>query len=310
MDRIRIITLETDFGAGKKGAKFGPEKLLESLEKDTLNKISQLAPIRIQHELVDEQKKSSYLKNISSISAHLKQAVVAIESLIQAYEIPFIISGDHSNAIAGISALKNQNPEKKIGVIWMDAHADLHTPYTTPSGNVHGMPLAALCGISNSENDKNILNNEEQEFWNQLMNLGSKQIQPKIAPDQIVFIGLRDTEIEEDIIISKNNIRVYNPSTIIEKGIKNIYDETIAYLETCDLIYLSFDVDFLDPELSIGTGTPVTGGLSKNDAIFFLKSILNQPKLAAIEVTEINPLLDRNNPMETLIGGLLKEVWE
>lgn len=308
MDRRRIITLETDFGAGRKGAKLGPQKLLETLSKETREKISSEEPLRIQFESLQADQTHALLKHAEDILPHLNNACSEIQSVIQLGQIPIIISGDHSNAIAGVSALKNAFPQKKIGIIWVDAHADLHTPFTTPSGNVHGMPLAALLGLSQSSTDHNQPDKTEIQVWQQLMQIGDQKISPKLQADHIVFIGLRDYEKEEASRLNELAIPFYTPDHIRNLGIEAIYEKAIQQLEDCDSIYLSFDVDSLDPELSIGTGTPVPDGLTLDEGAYILKNILQHPKLACLEITEINPLLDRNKPMESVISRLLERI--
>jgi arginase len=142
------------------------------------------------------------------------------------------------------------------------------------------------------------------------MYLGSKKISPKILPSDLVFIDLRDTEEDEDIILENKNISFYTPQKRTEIGIEQILEKTLEQLSHCDFIYVSFDVDSLDPNISIGTGTPVPNGMSENESVYLLKSLINHPKTVAFEITEINPLLDRENPMEEVVVRILEKVFE
>lgn len=247
-------------------------------------------------------------KNIENIITIENRIVNLVQKALEANEFPMIISGDHSNGLGGISGLKNHYPDKTIGVIWIDAHADLHSPYTSPSGNIHGMPLAAALGIGSQKEYKTYLTDEVTEKWNHLITLGDQKICPKILPENIVFVDIRDMEPEELNIISNLNIKSFTPHDIKELGLTAIAEQTLEHLENCDYLYLSFDVDSLDPTVSYGTGTPVPDGLQKDEAVQLLKMFLVQPRLKVFEITEINPLLDRNNPMEEVAAEIIEKV--
>jgi arginase len=267
---VEIISIESDFGAGKKGAKLGPQALIRLINQQNIKQISHANNLRIVADDLEENTAHPFNKNIESIFEVQQLAVDAIEKTLSKNLFPFILSGDHSNGCAGISAIKNFHSDKRIGVIWIDAHADLHSPFSTPSGNMHGMPLAAALGI----------------------------------------IDLRDTEEDEEILLSNKNISYYTPQLRTEIGIEQILVNTLAHLKDCDLIYVSFDVDSLDPNISIGTGTPVPNGMSESEAVYLLKNLINHPKTVAFEITEINPLLDREKPMEEVAARILAKIFE
>jgi arginase len=220
-------------------------------------------------------------------------------------KVPFILSGDHSSANALISGIKDVYANSRIGVIWIDAHADLHSPYTTPSGNIHGMPIAALMGQDHREMGKNQPKEITKTFWEALKRLGRRRISPKIQGRDLVFISLRSTETEEQKIIEKENIRVFDPETIKRDGIAQVTNQAILHLRNCEYIYVSFDVDSLDSSISLGTGTPVKNGLSLEEATYLLKLFSQLSNLKGLEITEINPLLDEAKPMQKVIADLL-----
>ena len=204
---------------------------------------------------------------------------------------PVIISGDHSNAVASISAISAAYPEKRLGVIWVDAHADLHSPYTSPSGNMHGMPLGALLGLDNLECKICDPLEETVKLWEELKNL--QGISPKVRPEDVVFFSVRDTEKPENTLMSKHSIRNFEVDELRSKGLDHCLSEADHILSNCDLIYVSFDVDSMDCELvSKGTGTPVPHGLSPEEAESILKHFSSDKRLVCLEVVEINPLLD------------------
>lgn len=310
MRSVEIISIESDFGAGKKGAKLGPQALIRLINNKNIHQLTHANNLRIVADDLTENTAHPFNKNIESIYEVQQLAVDAIEQTLSKNNFPFILSGDHSNGCAGISAVKNYYDQKRLGVIWIDAHADLHSPFSTPSGNMHGMPLAATLGINDLIEDANEVDEESIEVWQHLMHLGSKKINPKILPSDLVFIDLRDFEEDEEIILQNKNIPFFTPQNRTELGIETILEKTLALLADCDLIYVSFDVDSLDPNISIGTGTPVPNGMSENEAIFILKSLINHPKTVALEITEINPLLDRENPMEEVVVRILEKVFE
>jgi arginase len=307
---VEIITIESDFGAGKKGAKLGPQALIRLINKQNIKHISHANNVRIIADELEENTAHPFNKNIESIYEVQQLTVNAIEQTLSKDLFPFILSGDHSNGCAGISAVKNFYSEKRIGVIWIDAHADLHSPFSTPSGNMHGMPLAVALGINDLIEEANEVDEDSIKVWKDLMQLGSKKISPKILPSDLVFIDLRDFEEDEEILLNNKNITFYTPQNRIELGIEQILEKTLAQLNHCDLIYVSFDVDSLDPNISIGTGTPVPNGMNENEAVYLLKKLLNEPKTVAFEITEINPLLDRESPMEVVASRILAKIFE
>lgn len=309
MTNIKILISNSELGAGTRGSSLGPEAV-------------RIAALEAQYPLFEEydcehifdEPLKYYMGNETPLD-HLEDFVPLYETLcgktseaLYDYDKLVIFSGDHSNAPGFFSALKDNNPEKKIGLIWIDAHGDIHSPYTTPSGNVHGMPMAILLAHDNIENKIRDLDETTEAIWNKMKLTGSMGISPKLLPEDVVMIDLRDLEEEEWKIIHKLKIKHFTPKDRKKIGIEKIIEETKKYFSDYDQVYISFDVDSLDSSIVPGTGTPVENGLSKNEAAQLLKAFWNLDQCMALEFTEINPLLDERNKVAKVVISLLKEI--
>ncbi len=300
-----FILSQSDIGAGKSGAAFGPCAIKDEME--SLGLLAYEFEILENHSIKTNYVSHNYGKNIESVVEASKLLNDKIVQAIKSNKFPIILSGDHSNAIGGLSGLKNANEDKRIGVIWIDAHADLHSPYTTPSGNIHGMPLAALAGFDNHDLMKNEVAEDVANYWNELKHLGFHHNSPKFDMKDLIFIGLRDAEKEEWEIIRNAGVRTFEPAEIRAKGMTMVLQETLQILNHCDLIYVSFDADSLDPEVSTGTGTTAPDGLSVEQAEIIFKTLMAEPKLGAFEITEVNPSLDTNGKsMAKVVSHLIQ----
>ncbi len=298
---VRLILAKSDTGAGKKGAEMGPDALLEALSKlgvhfDDVHTLEALQ--------VDEDPNMTWCKHIETVSSNANRLSAAVEDSIHAGKTTIVFSGDHSNAVGGLTGFRLANPDARIGVIWIDAHADLHSPYTTPSGNMHGMPLAALTGLDNMSQAKHELSAKEIAAWNGLKAIGNYP-QAKIEAKDIVFIAIRDAEPEEWHLIDEHKIQSFEPDYIREHGIYNVLNKSLDHLANCDTIYVSFDVDSMDPSMANGTGTPVADGLKRVEAEAVLKTLMHHPKTGMLEITEINPSLDS---LAQKMAGLTAEI--
>ncbi|MCC6720989.1 MAG: arginase [Bacteroidia bacterium] len=308
---LEIFLLSSEFGCGRRGASLGPSAvMLEDFDRNgTFFKNNKVEIINSEIEKIENGDNSKWAKNIDNIIKYGNNALIKIEKSLDNGKFPVIFSGDHSNAIATISAFKNKYYNKNIGVIWIDAHADLHSPYTTPSGNIHGMALGALLGDVYCSSKKNEINNEDFIAWKKLIELGDKKIHPKIYPSDLVYIDIRELEEAEWTDIRDNNIKYFEPDEIREKTPELIAKETLKYLANCDLIYVSFDVDSLSPSISKGTGTSSEGGIMLEDAICMLKIFMESSKTAGIEFTEINPLADTENKMAKAVLKIIDAIF-
>ena len=215
-----------------------------------------------------------------------------------------MLSGDHSTAGGTISGIRMAKPKSKLGVIWIDAHADLHTPFTTPSGNMHGMPLAAVIGEDNQESKTHEVDEKTVKMWNELKGIG--KIMPKVLPEDIVFISLRDYEKEEKALIEKYGMKVITTGELRRIGAENVSRKVLRYLSDCTDIYVSFDVDSLDASISKGTGTPVSNGLKEREAEDLISKFMQNRKVCCFEITEVNPTLDKENLMAEIAFNILQ----
>lgn len=308
MKGIKLIEVRSELGAGTRGASLGIDALkLASLDYGSyyFGKFK-TKEIRDSSHLLYRNPVRAYAKRIRGVIKIFNKLANAVQKEIKEGKIPVVISGDHSSAGGTIAGVKMAYPDKKVGVIWIDAHADLHSPFTTPSGNIHGMPLASALGLGKTLESKNPVKGDTIPYWEILKNLGG--ICPKITPDNLVFVGLRDFEKEEKEYIQKNHVKVVKVEQIRKGKIKEIADKiTQEYLKHCDVLYVSFDIDSLDAKLVPGTGTPVKNGLHVNETTKFLKEVLRDPRLVCFEVTEINPLLDKENQTAEKIFPIFRE---
>lgn len=307
---IEIIKLLSDLGANPKkiGAALGPQAFLD-YDKDKLGLFTGI-PV---HTIEQTTKRDSYdelidnCKFIDAIYSHLNTSTEKILETLRFNKFPFIFSGDHSNASAAIAAIRANYPKAKIGVIWIDAHADLHTPYTTPSGNMHGMPVAMSIAEDNKNQLKHQLIGSGLDYWEKIKDLGV-QGKGNISFQDIMFIDIRNLEPEEWDLIHKNRVLYTTPETRKEQGIEQVIQLTKTFSASFDYIYVSFDIDSLDESLVPGTGTRVENGLSLKEAGQLLHHLYQLPNLAAFEITEINPILDIDNTTLKNVYEVIKDM--
>jgi len=229
-----------------------------------------------------------------------------VESCLNANRLPIILSGDHSNAIGSLAGFCRHFGCENTGVLWIDAHLDLHSPYTTPSGNIHGMALNASLNNDNIENQCNELDAETISFWDEIKSLKNNENTQQINPKNIVFIGIRSYEKPEIELTKSLGINIIFAEDVKKNGMKWAIAQAEEMLKNTQQWYVSFDVDSLDPSISKGTGTPVKGGLNIPEADELLSYLFNQEKVKAFEVTEINPSLEDNNQMSFAVAGLIE----
>lgn len=309
MKEIRIVEVKSEFGAGTRGASLGIDAIKLASTKKNSDLFSQY-PIhtvdfttsQVLYE-GEENTNAKYIEEILNVETKVCNLVADVAS----QHFPIILGGDHSVGGGTLCGMKKAYSDKRIGVVWIDAHADLHTPYTTPSGNVHGMPLAMTLAIDNEKNAINQLSDSEKGLWEKMKNVGMEGA--KIDAEDIVFIGLRDVETPEMAFINDNGIKVIKVEEVRERTAEVIVEEVLEKLKACDIICISFDVDSMDPdEVSWGTGTPVKGGLTKAEAITLNAGLVSSPKVASWEMVEVNPLLDSENAMGEAAFDVLEAV--
>lgn len=294
---IKIVEVKSEIGAGTRGSSMGIDAIkIAALDFGSpFFKKFKSVEIPGENSLLLEPVVNDYAKRIKGIYSLNERIAKEIQKILLKDEVPVVLAGDHSSALGTISGIRMAYPNKRLGVIWIDAHADLHSPYTTPSGNMHGMPLAGVLGEDNKDRQQNKPDDETVEYWEKLKNIGG--ICPKINYNDLVFIALRDFEPQEDYLIKKNKVRIFGLPEIRKKAVERIAIEALNYLDHCDLIYVSFDVDSMDSRISSGTGTPVPNGITEKEAGNLIYYIMRSKKICCFEMVEINPTLDRENLM-------------
>jgi arginase len=306
MKNIKLIEVPSEIGAGTRGASLG----IDAIKIAALDFMSNFfihfpsEKVSTENKLLYEPIESPYAKRVKGIVTMYERVSKAVNDSIKNNFFPVVLSGDHSIAGATIAGIKTARPKSKLGVIWIDAHADLHTPYTTPSGNMHGMPLAVAIGEDNLDCAVHQLDEETTKHWNQLKNMG--KINPKVLPEDVVFISLRDFEKEEKYLIDKYGMKVISTGEVRRKGPENVVRSVIRYLADCTDIYISLDVDSLDSSISRGTGTPVSNGLRDRELEDLISKFMQNRKVCCFEITEVNPTLDKENLMSEIAFNILQ----
>jgi arginase len=286
--KIRVIGVPLDLGQSRRGVDMGPSAVrvagLEARLEGLGHVVEDAGNIAV---AIAEQKKegsanAKYLKEITATCT--KHAELVLKTL-EAGKVPVVLGGDHSVApgtVAGVAEF-HRRKDQKIGLIWIDAHSDMNTPETSPSGNVHGMPLAAIMGLGPPEL-ANIFN-----------------FSPKIDPDNCVLVGVRDIDANEKENIRKAGIDVFTMRDIDERGMRTIIEEALRIAGRGTAGYhVSLDMDWIDPEDAPGVGTPVRGGATYREAHLAMEIIADHGRMTSFEIVEVNPVIDEHNQTAVL----------
>lgn len=310
MNTVVLVSNPSEVGAGTRGSSLGFNALEVAgwNRKSDLLKRYEVVEVEHNNSSIYDPDPTPFAHRIAAIREVFEKTADVIAPVLVSGRFPLAIGGDHSVAAGTISSIRKAFPDKRLGVVWIDAHADLHTPYTTPSGNFHGMPLAIVIGEDNLQERKNTPVAQTVQEWNEVKNLWG--MRPKVLPQDVVFFGVRDTEAEEDAMMERLQMRNYIVGEIRSKGMGPCLDEAVARLSGCDLVYISFDVDSMDPQLtSHGTGTPVANGFSPSEALLIIQGLFDRLPVCCFEMVEINPTLDeKKNRMAEVAFEVLTEV--
>ena len=308
---IKLIKNRSDIGAGTRGSDLG----IDAIEVAAINQDSdyftlfEFEDVKTHNESIYNRNKSSFANRIEHVLEQCTRVSTSVKENLESNYFPIVLSGDHSSALGTLSGIKAAYPDKNIGVFWIDAHADLHSPYTSPSGNIHGMPIAAALAEDNlSSRNTNEVTSETKQYWDSMKNIGLQG--PKIKPENLIYFGVRDTEEEEDRQIEKLQIKNYRVEEVRYRGLKKCVDEALDQLSHCEIIYISFDVDSMDCDtISYGTGTPVPKGFDQHEIIAIINQIIENNKVVCIEFVEVNPLLDtKGNKMAETAFEVLEAI--
>ena len=280
---IQLIGVPLDLGQSRRGVDMGPSavrvaglearlEVLGHVVEDSGNVAVAMAELK-----KEGDPHAKYLKEITATCT--KSAELVVKAL-EAGKIPLVLGGDHSVAAGTVSGVAEfyRRDNKKIGLIWLDAHSDINTPETSPSGNVHGMPLAALMGLGPAE-----LGNIYNFF-------------PKVKPENCVLFGVRDIDATERENIRRAGIEVFTMRDIDERGMRAVMEEALRMAGRGTTGYhVSLDMDWIDPEDAPGVGTPVRGGATYREAHLAMEIIADHGRMLSLEIVEVNPVLDEQN---------------
>lgn len=292
--KISIIGVPSDYGQRRRGVDMGPSAIryagvierLENLGYEVADKGN--IQLSVTSEGYTENEKLLNLNEVINISSQLSNEV---ENVLNEKRFPLVLGGDHSIAIGTLAGLCKQY--KNLGVIWYDAHADINTPETSPSGNIHGMPLAVSIGLGD-------------ERLTQINGYA-----PKIKPENIVIIGARSVDPGEKELIKQLGIKVFSMHEIDRLGMTKVMDETISYLndKNVDGVHLSLDLDGIDPLYTPGVGTPVVGGITYRESHLAMEMLAESGIITSAEFVEVNPILDERNKTANVAVALMGSLF-
>ena len=281
--KVAITGAPLDLGAGRRGVDMGPSAVrvanLNSRIATLGCEVEDLGNVAVpQPELHHEgEANARYLEQITDVCTRL---AAQIEEVMGRGVFPLVLGGDHSIAVGTVAGLSHyfRARNEKLGIVWIDAHADMNTPETSPSGNIHGMPLACCAGIGPPELTKIF------------------DYSPKVDPKNIAIVGLRDVDPTERVNVQQSGVRTYTMRQIDERGLRAVMDEAIRLATDGTAGFqLSLDMDAVDPDEAPGVGTPVRGGLTYREAHLAMETVCDSGKMRAMEVVEVNPVIDESN---------------
>lgn len=275
-----------DLGQSRRGVDMGPSALRYAGLRERLQRLGRevedCGNLEIaERETLPHRSGLDYLPEVARACALIYDAA---RDAIADGALPIFLGGDHSIAAGTVGGVTDGGPS---GVLWIDAHGDFNTPQSSPSGNLHGMPLAALCGLGAPE----------------LVDVGRPG--PKLRPTEVVLIGIRDLDAEERRLMRERELTVYTMRDVDERGIAEVAREGLLRLSHLPRLHVSLDLDVLDPATAPGVGTPVPGGLSYREAHLLMEVLAEEAEIGSIDVVEVNPILDERNVTAKLAVELL-----
>jgi len=298
MKKIKIIEVKSEIGAGTRGAGMAVDAIRTAALDFGSSFFRRHESVEVPNEnhLLLEPVTNDFAKRIKGVYTVTERLANQVSEFCKEEgTFPIVLAGDHSSAIGVVTGIKMAHPKKRLGIIWIDAHADIHSPYTTPSGNMHGMPISAIFNEDNKEHQLNKPDAETIEYWEKIKNIGG--MCPKANYEDIVMVSVRDFERQEDYLLKKHSVKNIPVTEVRNRGVDRMAALILASLDACDIIYISFDVDSMDSEISKGTGTPVPHGLTEKEAGGLIYYLMRSRKICCLEVVEINPTLDKENLM-------------
>ena len=287
---IRIIGAPLDLGQSRRGVDLGPTALRHAGLGPALMQLGYQVEDRgnietVERDTLTGEPGMGFLPQVVKACEHIYEAG---RQAVAAGDVPLVVGGDHSIAVGTVGGVSH---ERRIGVLWIDAHGDFNTPETSPSGNLHGMPLAALCGHGAPE----------------LVDLGRSG--PKLQPEDVVLFGVRDLDPGEQAMIQYAGVTACTMREIDERGVAPLAREALERLGHVDRLHVSLDMDAIDPREAPGVGTQAPGGLSYRESHLLMELLAEHGGVGSVDVVEINPILDTRNRTARLALGLLSSLF-
>jgi arginase len=299
---IDIIGVPLDFGTDKRGVDLGPDAIryagLHRRVRELGHSVKDRGdvPVPIRDELEAGDPRLRYLEPILAVQRVLLEQVRAS---VAGGRLPLVLGGDHSVGLGSIAGVAKALGSERLGVLWVDTHGDFNVPETTPSGNIHGMPLAALCGYGDER----------------LATLDAQAERGFVNPESVVVVGARELDEGEKVLMKEAGISVFSMAAIDRMGIHEVMRDAVAIASRGTRgIHLSFDLDVIDPQFAPGVGTPAPGGLTIREAHVVMETVAATGRLLGIDVVEVNPILDLVNrtgelAVDLILSALGKTVW-
>jgi arginase len=298
---IAIIGAPLDLGAGRRGADMGPSAVRVANLNARLASLGYAVedhgnvPVEQAEAAPEGHPRAKYLPQIAATCQRL---ALQVAETLSGGGVPLVLGGDHSVAVGTVSGVSHffRERQQNAGLIWLDAHADINTPDSSPSGNVHGMPLACIVGEGPAE----------------LTELFGYK--PKVAPGNVVIVGLRDVDQTEKPHVRQFGVHAFTMRDIDERGMRSVMEEAIAVASAgTEGFHVSLDMDFVDPKDAPGVGTPVRGGVTYREAHLAMEMICDSRRMVSMEVVEVNPVIDESNrtadlAVELVMSGLGKRI--
>jgi arginase len=294
---VHLLGVPMDLGSGRRGVDMGPSAIRIAGVAERLKELGHKVVddgdlvIKNMEELKVGNERARYLPEIARASTLLARKV---ERITAGGGFPLVLGGDHSIAIGTVSgiAAAGRPQKKKVGVLWIDAHGDINTPETSPSGNIHGMPLAALLGFGPGE----------------LTELGGPS--PKLDPANVALVGVRSLDAGEKKRLKESGVQVHTMSDIDRQGIHRVMKKALARVtDGTGFVHVSFDLDAVDPAVAPGVGTPVKGGLDYREAHLIMEVIADAGVMTSLELVEVNPILDQGNASAVFAVELVQSAF-
>ncbi|MEZ4845904.1 MAG: arginase [Bdellovibrionota bacterium] len=286
---LNFLLVEHDLGAPTNGAAQGPQAVLAHLFAKIPQAQTQ-AVSTITQTTTPPKEQTPHAKSLEQTLETCKSLRDAVSKSLKKKNFTIVLSGDHSTAIGTIAGIKTAFPSLEIGIVWFDAHTDIHSPYTTHSGNLHGMPLSAATQLDNTADRRQVPTDHEKKLWKEMKGLAPTK--PMVELENIVFVGIRDMEQEEKNLVKGRDCLILDAAYVKHESSNALVTKIKHHLRHCDIIYMSFDIDCLDKSIVPGTGTPVENGPDAEKVLDIVSQLSTWERVVCFELSEVNPTLD------------------